>query len=166
MKLIFLDVDGVLNYDMCKHHVGIYYGVDPEKVSLLKQIVDATSAKLILSSTWRRNIVPGMPLACQDNAFAIELMGKLKDQGLKLYDYTPADTDDKYRARQIKELIKEYRHNGQQIDGWVVLDDDLFDGFMDRNFKPHFVHTNYFEGGLSEDDVAKAIAILNQGDDK
>lgn len=166
MKIIFLDVDGVLNYEYCKYKVGAYYGVDPEKVALLKQIVDATKAKIVLSSTWRREITPGMPLECQDNPFAIELMGKLRDQGLKLYDYTSVDSDDKYRARQIRELIKEYRRNGQQIDGWVVLDDDLFDGFMDRDFKPHFVCTNYFEGGLSEDDVTKAIAILNEGDDR
>ena len=46
-KIIFLDVDGVLNDkstfpDMC-----------PDKVQLLKYIIEKTSAKIVVSSAWR-----------------------------------------------------------------------------------------------------------------
>lgn len=160
MKMIFLDVDGVLNYDMCEAHIGMYYGVDQEKVKLLKRIVDATGAKIILSSTWRKNILVGMPLECQEDPFAIELMSKLKAEGLKIYDLTSVETSDDHRKQQILDRIKEYRRDGQQIDGWVVLDDDTFDGFNELEFRKHFIYTSW-STGLTEDDVQTAIRILN-----
>ena len=161
MKLLFLDVDGVLNYDMCDARVGVYYGVMPEKVKLLKQIIDATGAKIVLSSTWRRDIIVGMPLEVQTDPFAIELMSKLQAEGLRIYDMTSVEEKDSRRKAQIEELIHEYRRSGQPVSHWVVLDDDMFDGFDDPDFSPHVVFTNYFDNGLTEKEVAEAIAILN-----
>ena len=163
VKLLFLDVDGVLNYDRCKYSVGIYYGVDPEKVKLLRKIIDATGAKIVLSSTWRRSILVGMPLELQEDPFAIELMSKLKAEGLKIYDMTSVDENDGHRKEQIEELIAEYRHNGQPVSHWCVLDDDIFEGFDEPEFNQHFVNTKFYENGLSEEDAQKAIEILNGG---
>lgn len=160
MKILFLDVDGVLNYEMCEAKIGVYYGVDQGKVKLLKQIVDATGAKIVLSSTWRRNIQVGMPLECQDNPFAIELMSKLQAEGLKIYDLTPVDKSDSYRYEQIMSVMKEYKHNGQMIDAWCVLDDDMFDRFNEPKFRKHFVWTSFVDG-LTEENVREAIGILN-----
>ncbi len=61
MKIIFLDVDGVLNCHNTfkKQHekyikTGIWeIEIELSKVKLLKQIVDNTNAKIVLSSTWR-----------------------------------------------------------------------------------------------------------------
>lgn len=47
MKIIFLDIDGVLNYENSKSKV------EEEKVKLLKEIVDKTGAEIVLSSDWR-----------------------------------------------------------------------------------------------------------------
>jgi hypothetical protein len=50
-KLIFLDIDGVLNnanssvFELCV--------IEDELVNLLKEIVDKTGAKIVLSTTWR-----------------------------------------------------------------------------------------------------------------
>ena len=55
-KYIFLDIDGVLNsmdwFEQNKYTKG-YTEINPGKVKLLKEIVDRTDAKIILSSTWR-----------------------------------------------------------------------------------------------------------------
>lgn len=55
-KIIFLDIDGVLNsadhLDHTKHCNG-YSDISPKKVKLLKKIVDRTGAEIVLSSTWR-----------------------------------------------------------------------------------------------------------------
>lgn len=160
MKILFLDVDGVLNYEMCEAKIGVYYGVDQGKVKLLKQIIDATGAKIVLSSTWRRNIQVGMPLECQDDPFAIELMSKLQAEGLKIYDLTPVDKSDSYRYEQIMSVMKEYKHSGQMIDAWCVLDDDMFDRFNEPEFRKHLVWTNFIDG-LTEEGVREAISILN-----
>lgn len=161
MKLLFLDVDGVLNYEMCPYKLGIYYGVDPKNVKLLREIIDATGAKIVLSSTWRRDILVGMPIEVQESVFAVDLMSKLKEEGMKIYDMTSEQTNDSNRKQQIEELIAEYRHDGQPVEAWCVLDDDLFMGFEEPEFQKHLVTTNFYEGGLNRDDVKKAIRILN-----
>lgn len=53
IKIIFLDVDGVLN---CRTTEDVFcgsVGIEDEKVSLLKQIVDSTKAVIVLVSSWK-----------------------------------------------------------------------------------------------------------------
>ena len=52
-KVIFLDVDGFLNCHSTKDSCGGYIGIDDKKVALLKEIVDATGAIIILVSSWK-----------------------------------------------------------------------------------------------------------------
>ena len=53
MKVIFLDVDGVLNSQQLfeKSEDAQLISVDEENIKNLKKIVDATGAKIVLSST-------------------------------------------------------------------------------------------------------------------
>lgn len=64
-NILFLDIDGVLNYTACpwhwdgkkntnkgKGHGGIY-GIDPAKVELINHIIITTNCRIVLSSTWR-----------------------------------------------------------------------------------------------------------------
>lgn len=52
-KVLFLDVDGVLN----NYRTGGIFTVTKSKLRLLQQIVDRTGCKIILSSTWRLNVM-------------------------------------------------------------------------------------------------------------
>lgn len=57
MKVIFLDIDGVLNsrtYDR-KRNWNEQTDIDETRLPLIKEIVDATDAKIVLSSTWRQH---------------------------------------------------------------------------------------------------------------
>ena len=73
MKIIFLDVEGVLNtketYERIRREKGNSIMIDAEidgfRLGYLKQIIDATDAKVVLSSAWKKdfeningNIVP------------------------------------------------------------------------------------------------------------
>jgi len=52
MKVIFLDIDGVLNgHEFCEHAKSC--GINPECVCELNRIIAATDAKIVLSSAWR-----------------------------------------------------------------------------------------------------------------
>ena len=51
-KFIFLDVDGVLNSKPYCERTG--RELNPENVRQLKEIVDATGARIVLSSTWKQ----------------------------------------------------------------------------------------------------------------
>ena len=59
MKVIFLDVDGVLNSDeyidkIKKLNVNtIKSKVSVNKIGLLKQAIDATGARVVLTTSWR-----------------------------------------------------------------------------------------------------------------
>ena len=51
-RVIFLDIDGVLNNEGEEYRKGLI--IDPSKVKLLKHIVQETDAEIILTSSWKR----------------------------------------------------------------------------------------------------------------
>ena len=53
-KIIFLDVDGVLNY--MSYRNANTANIDPSKVEMLSHICIKTQAKVVITSSWRGNI--------------------------------------------------------------------------------------------------------------
>src|SRR5882757_8472983 len=53
MKIIFLDIDGVLNCKSTPNPRNFPYIVDPKHLKRLKRLLDRTEATIVLSSTWR-----------------------------------------------------------------------------------------------------------------
>ncbi len=53
MKVIFLDIDGVLNSDRTPNPRRFPYIVDKRLLSRLKKLLKRTRAKVVLSSSWR-----------------------------------------------------------------------------------------------------------------
>ena len=53
MKIIFLDIDGVLNCDDTPNPRKFPYVVDSRLLELFRDLVTATGAIVVLSSTWR-----------------------------------------------------------------------------------------------------------------
>src|SRR3979411_2088839 len=53
MKVIFLDIDGVLNCDKTPNPRKFPYVVDQTLLARFKTLVGRTGAKVVLSSTWR-----------------------------------------------------------------------------------------------------------------
>lgn len=51
-RVIFLDVDGVLNHDGCDWSAG-HRTLDPACCERIRQICDRTGARIVVSSTWR-----------------------------------------------------------------------------------------------------------------
>ena len=55
MRVIFLDVDGVLNYAYTKEFApGGCIGVAQEPLEALAELVKRTEATVVLTSTWKR----------------------------------------------------------------------------------------------------------------
>ena len=163
MKVIFLDVDGVLNTQFSESRCCGFIGIDDSKVKLLKEIVDATGAKIILSSSWRYGWERDEESCDQ---LAIYMNKKLANRQLHILDKTKEymksdDKNVKYcdRGSEIKEWLS--RH--PNIDKWVVLDDDIFDDYEREGIMPHLVKTSFYDdlGGLQRWSVDNAIKILN-----
>jgi hypothetical protein len=53
MKIIFLDIDGVLNCKKTANPRKLPYVVDRRLLARFKRLLDRTGAKVVLSSTWR-----------------------------------------------------------------------------------------------------------------
>ena len=157
LKIVFLDIDGVLNHQDSKEFFEGYVGIEDVKVLLLKQVVDATAAKIVLSSTWRLGInKEGHRLANH----AIYMQEKFGKYGLEIYDVTPEITKYRcYRGEEIHTWLKDH----PEVEQWVVLDDEWFADFREYDIPSHLVETSFYHGGMNEKHVELAIRILNGG---
>ena len=147
VKYIFLDVDGVLNsyrpYDEKDD------GVDLDKVQLVKKIVDATGADIILSSAWKAIWSPK-----SRNKAARTLNRKMTAVGLEIKGKTPG----KPTIQKMKEIFAFLEKN--PCDAYVILDDEVLD-FIKEGQNDNLVLTNW-KVGLTEKNANRAIAILNK----
>lgn len=141
-KIIFLDVDGVLNSEQD----GFSTDLETDKhLKLLEQLVKETNADIVLSSSWRMGFGRSFSLSNT-------LISRLKEHGLSILDVTP-EREDGNRGLEIKEWLDK-----NPVKDILVLDDEEFD--IGNIFLNNFVKTNN-EIGLQEEDVKKGIKILN-----
>ena len=150
MKVIFLDIDGVLNSDEYLDKVknsdiqGIERDIDVEKVKLLKRAIDETGARVVLSSSWR---------------WYKESREKIKEQlqkhNLKFIDITPTRTD---KTLKREEEIQIWLDSHPEVVNYVILDDEKISC---ESMKKHHVKTT-FSRGLTIESAQTAIEILNR----
>jgi len=161
MKVIFLDIDGVLNHEQ------FYRGKDPSiikildlnlhidthSVKLLSQICETTGAKVVLSSTWRRH---------QSLDKAREIFMQKGFTG-EIIDQTPdltLNNPDFLRGNEILKWVKQNEvmlgANHREYKDYVILDD--------KTFMLYWQKDNFFKidpkCGLNPDDVAEVINFL------
>ena len=122
-------------------------GVSGSKIQLLKQIVDATGAKVVLSSSWRDDVI-----GKDYNYLANKLY---HDGGISIYSQTPVISCSR-RGMEISAWLGQH----QEVTDWVVIDDIRFTDFDRGEFAGHLVITDT-KYGLTQFDVDKAITILN-----
>lgn len=150
MKVIFLDFDGVLNsekYVCAFGHWGVI--IDPSRMALLKQIVDATGANIVLSTSWREH--------WDKNTEKSDSIGKEINTIFNSFELTIFDKTDTYSRREVE--IEMWLAMHLETEAFAVLDDRLLDSPV---LQGHFVKTSNYFDGLDETDVKKAIDILNR----
>ncbi len=135
MKVIFLDIDGVLNNYDTLGPLGL--GWEPSLVKILKRIVKETEAKIVLSSAWR---------ILKNNCRIIT-----DDMKIGFIDKTPQDF--KTRGSEIQGWLD----NNPRVDRFVILDDasDM------EHLMPHLLQTDG-EFGLTDEIADEAIKRLNR----
>ena len=150
MRVIFLDIDGVLNSSKFLDGVGnvslgsAYF--DRKAVKVLNKIVDLTGAVIVISSSWRR-------------IFSLSTLKRfLKESGFKgkVIGKTPAKSHD-IRGLEIKEWLD--RPENESIVSFAILDDDS-NGI--ENLRDHFVQTDW-ETGLQSEHAELAVRMLMNG---
>ncbi len=150
MKIVFLDIDGVLNSEkyVCKAN-GVGVVIDPKRMFLLKQIIDSTGAKIVLSTSWREHWDKSSEKCDASGKQINDIFSKFD---LQIFDKTPKINSG--REQEIKSWLDEH----PRVQNFIVLDDK----FLSADFlKGHFIKTSNYYDGLDETDVKKAIDILN-----
>lgn len=174
MKVIFLDIDGVLNTESgLKQLTNNWKDMDkaydtegrnmfcPKAVSVLKEIISATGAKIVVSSTWR--------------ASGIEFLRKLwTDRNLpgEIIDIT-GFSKDRIRGKEVRDWLtkRDYYHSSMcdspyfkklrsnsEITGYCIIDDDI--DFLIEQYD-HFINTDPMTGLAEEGMLKKCIDALN-----
>ena len=144
-KIIFLDIDGVLNckddYSRARHRSDI---INPLFKRRLKRVINETKAQVVVSSTWR----------------IIHTQEELnKYLGLKIIGVTPRN-EDGIRGLEILQWLEQARINSQAPDHWIVIDDEEYD-IKDHIPAEQFVKTSFEEGFTCAAKV-EAIRKLNK----
>lgn len=159
-KIIFLDVDGVLNSESFfiqeeqKQKIKVNQGlsIDFKKVKLLNKIVEATGAKIVISSTWRLNHYDLLLSLFSTYGFKGEILGK---------------TEKGHCFNCVRgNLILQWMKTNENLIGipyynyynYVILDDSTDMLYWQRN---NFVNINN-KIGLNKRNARKAIKILNR----
>jgi len=151
MKVIFLDIDGVLNgINYVKNSGKFGVVIDPARIKILKNIVTATDAEIVLSSSWREHW-SATPNDCDE--IGLDINKIFKGYKLSIYDKTP-DLHFK-RAEEIKAWLSDY----PETTHYVILDDEELN---DRHLVSHHIKTSDDAGGLTQEESIQAITILTK----
>lgn len=151
MKVLFLDIDGVLN-NRCSFRdwrlKGFYesHCLGSHLIERLNRIIDATNCKVVITSTWRCNRRKFPDLK------AFEDLLTFFGCRLEVVGFTPR-LPREFRGDEIQAWLDD--HYG--IESMVILDDDSDMGHL----MPYLVKTS-MRTGLTSDCVRQAIDLLNK----
>ena len=151
MKIVFLDIDGVLaHYDGGLREYDL---LSPKSCKKFNRLFDTIPhAKIVISSSWRKfdsiAIIQSKFIAC----------GFLHSD--KIIDVTPicyGPNGGSYIDRGIE--ISTWIKHHPECTQYVILDDDNIGGLYD-----HFIliKNGMFTGGITEEQIDKSIEILNR----
>lgn len=157
MKVIFLDVDGVLNSEQwfkeCYKKYGkpCSYELDHACIVRLKRLIDKTDAYIVVSSTWRFGFKDN------DDGWQI-LMNELESVGIKnrFIGITPSLShlyDSCCRGYEIQKWLD----SNEDIENFVIIDDDS-DMF---HLMAQLAKCN-FKYGFTKEVLEKAEQILSE----
>lgn len=155
MKIVFLDIDGVLNCQTDKDRIHGCLGINDLKVKRLRKIIKETRAKIVLTSTWKSGWEENLD---DCNSYGRYLTEKMALQDLQIFDKTYEQTWGQ-RGQGILDYLS--TSVGKNCTAFIILDDECFD-FKDCGLTQHHIKTSFYgdSGGLQDRHVDYAIELL------
>ena len=155
MRIIFLDIDGVLNIMSNSYRTFMKpYGqhIEPHLVQRLNYLIEKTNANIVISSSWRGDME--------------DTEKQMNEQGFKHWDKVIGKTGrDKegHRGNEIKEWLTIHKDN--KIESFCVLEDETADvcGSKCRAIMAYHVVKVDMNEGLSDNNVSHAMGVLSKG---
>lgn len=148
-RIIFLDFDGVIDGMWSK------YNLDPKKIALVEEIIKATDAKIVVSSSWS--------VGCRNAEEFIErdFSGYFKRKTTEisresLFIESIIDVTDHMGSSRGDEIQRWLDAHEDEVESYVILDDDCD---MNENQLFNFISVDGCYG-ISDRTVSLAIQIL------
>lgn len=184
MKVLFLDIDGVMNDELAY----MAWKENPDKetfedsdiptdqhMAQLKRIVDETDAEIVLSSAWRGSIWGMRTVLERFNDYGLKLLS-VTDEGVSesvleasgFKDIEPRSTSKRSWGTPNELIVNDrgaeiagwlLRQKSKNIESFVILDDEDVD--IIQYYPNNLIKTSYMTG-LTDEDVEKCIKILNK----
>ena len=189
MKIIFLDIDGVLNCESayrageCKYQAWTWEDGRPDyyqrfcvrSKNLLNKLIDETGAKIVISSTWRMSGIEFMKKVWELEEMHGEIIGITPSmrtseiripRGMEIDYYLEHDLNFNH-INWDKQTQQEYIDKSG-VENYIIIDDDSDMLYNQRN---HFVHVlpsprnrdgfneKYYEEALEK--LSKTVIDLN-----
>lgn len=152
MRIIFLDIDGVLN------SWSTVYKITTKKLQLLNDLIEQTGAKIVISSSWR--IGSNDVKEFLDKNFAKNRNFRLDNPNQELIDNIfykntigLTDTFGPNRGAEIKRWLDIYCDD---VESYVIFDDDT--DMLDEQLE-HLVQTDTYYG-ITDREIHLALLIL------
>ena len=148
MKIIFLDIDGVIStFEKA-------WRLDINKLELLSKIIEETGAKTVISSSWRVGCNTIEDMKNRLSSFRLDDSDEFQVFLNSIVGLTQSGSQNGVlRGNEIQDWID----NHDNIESYVILDDDS-DMLEKQLF--NFVQTDTYEG-LTEREVKLCISVLN-----
>jgi len=143
MKIIFLDIDGVLNTRTTCTKSFLNHTFDAEPIRVLNEILKLTCTNIVISSTWRmgKNVQKLQNIFTKNNIIG-DVVG-----------LTPIINNNKGREEEIQKYLDDHSN----ITSFIIIDDDDFDL---QKFHYCLIHINS-DVGLEQKNIQQAVNILN-----
>lgn len=146
MKVIFLDVDGVLNTSKTYEKINNSFkttgkkelDIDGFRLEYLKRIIDETDAKIVLSSTWRKSFEKQNNKLIPRTEKGKRFLNILDEYEIKLFDIIDND------FYENRENLINFWLSKNDVESFIIIDDEpnLFNILLDRLIKTSRVKNN------------------------
>lgn len=173
MNVVFLDVDGVLNHEnflrvldeqhrQLQHTRGgkecdcyiLENQIDKASIARLNRLLEATGAKVVISSSWRKLLdPPELERVLVKHGFAGEIIGETPDgPNDPVFTAGGIMIDRIHRGHEIAHWLSQH----PEVERFVILDDcsDM------EHLKHRLVQTDV-DVGLTDEDVELAIRMMS-----
>ena len=183
MKIIFLDIDGVLNCENAYRKGECNYtkwnwedGTEDHHQSfcswskeLLNKLIDETGAKIVISSTWRSSGVDFMRKVWELEGIHGEIIGITPNfrsykinipRGIEIQHYLEEELKF-HHINWDKDIQKEYMEKSG-VENYIIIDDDSDMLYGQRNHFVHVLPSPRNKDGFNEFYYNQALNMLNK----
>jgi hypothetical protein len=182
MKIIFLDIDGVLNCENayrageCKYQEWIwedgtkdhYQRFCVRSKELLNQLIDSTGAKIVISSTWRMSGIEFMRKVWELEEMHGEIIGitpSMRTQGISIprgmeIEYF-LENDLGFQHINWSEEEQQRAMDESGVENYIIIDDDSDMLYRQRNHFIHVLPSPRNKDGFNQKYFEEALQKLN-----